>query len=94
MGDLSKYYERNDLEKAVRMQVASQLSATKLPQLNAAFKKFDANCNGMLSMDELACALEELGVDSATALRAAEALDVDRSGEEGNREKASVLKLK
>ena len=32
-------------------------------------------------MDELTAALMELGVDEATSLRAAEALDVDQSGE-------------
>lgn len=37
--DLLTYHERSDLEKAVRMQVASQLSATKLPKLNQIFKK-------------------------------------------------------
>ena len=39
MADLCKYHERSDLEKMVRMQVASQLSATKLPKLNHIFKK-------------------------------------------------------
>lgn len=63
------------------MQVASQLSATKLPNLNLIFHKYDKNNNGTLSMDELASALEELGVDPSTCARAAEALDVDQSGE-------------
>lgn len=81
MKDLIKMHERSDLEKMVRMQVASQLSSTKLPKLNAVFKKYDANHNGLLSMDELTAALMELGVDEATSLRAAEALDVDQSGE-------------
>lgn len=81
MSDLCKYHERSDLEKMVRMQVASQLSATKLPKLNLIFQKYDTNNNGTLSMDELALALEELGVDPSTCARAAEALDVDQSGE-------------
>jgi calcium-dependent protein kinase len=81
MADLVKYHERTDLEKMVRMQVASQLSATKLPKLNLIFQKYDTNNNGTLGMDELALALEELGVDPATCARAAEALDVDQSGE-------------
>lgn len=81
MQDLVKYHERSDLEKMVRMQVASQLSATKLPKLNMIFKKYDANNNGTLSLEELSLALQELGVDPVTCAKAAEALDLDQSGE-------------
>ncbi|CAD7944041.1 unnamed protein product [Amoebophrya sp. A120] len=80
MDELMKYHERSDLEKVVRMQVASQLSANKLPKLNAIFRKYDVDNNGTLSMDELAGALQELGVDPAVCKRAAESLDVDNSG--------------
>ena len=39
MQDLVSYFDRSDLEKLVRMQVASQLSANKLPKLNLIFQK-------------------------------------------------------
>ncbi|CAD7960401.1 unnamed protein product [Amoebophrya sp. A25] len=80
MHELMKYHERSDLEKVVRMQVASQLSANKLPKLNAIFKKYDTDNNGTLSIDELVGALQELGVEPSVCKRAAEALDLDNSG--------------
>ncbi|CAD7965794.1 unnamed protein product [Amoebophrya sp. A25] len=81
MQSLCAYHERSDLEKVVRMQVASQLSANKLPHLNGIFKKYDVDNSGTLTMTELAAALEELGVERSVCRKAAEALDVDNSGE-------------
>eukprot|EP00392_Amoebophrya_sp_AT5.2_P006533 g6545.t1 len=81
LNSLCQFHERSDLEKVVRMQVASQLSAKKLPKLNAIFKKYDQDSSGTLSMDELALALQELGVEPSTCQRAARALDLDQSGE-------------
>jgi len=81
LNSLCQFHERSDLEKVVRMQVASQLSAKKLPKLNAIFKKYDQDNSGTLSMDELALALQELGVEPSTCQRAARALDLDQSGE-------------
>lgn len=43
--------------------------------------RYDINNNGTLSADELKNALQELGVDASTCARAAEALDLDGSGE-------------
>ncbi|CAD7975939.1 unnamed protein product, partial [Amoebophrya sp. A120] len=50
-------------------------------KLNAIFKKYDVDNNGTLSMEELAQALQELGVEQSTCHRAAQALDLDQSGE-------------
>lgn len=81
MNELLTYHEQTDLEKAVRLQIASQLSPAQLSTLNVVFRKHDINNDGTLSPEELTTALQNLGIDEATSMQAAEALDLDGSGE-------------
>lgn len=57
LNSLCQFHERSDLEKVVRMQVASQLSAKKLPKLNAIFKKYDQDNSGRITLHDPGCHL-------------------------------------
>eukprot|EP00397_Hematodinium_sp_SG-2012_P008424 GEMP01008484.1.p1 GENE.GEMP01008484.1~~GEMP01008484.1.p1 ORF type:complete len:632 (+),score=110.09 GEMP01008484.1:34-1929(+) len=85
MGDahiraLKEYSKRNDLEKAVMLQVASQLSTSSLGKLNDIFQRVDTDHSGTLDRGEFLMAMEELGVDKKSAREAYSALDMDGSG--------------
>jgi Ca2+-binding EF-hand superfamily protein len=78
--NLKQYHQRNELEKAVRVQIASQMSVADLPTLSAMFKKMDSNHDGVLDHEELTHHLILLGVDESTARKTADALDLDHDG--------------
>merc|ERR1719335_2038616 len=62
------------------MQVASQMRARDLARINAVFTELDADHSGFLDKDELAKALESLGVEPRLAQKAAQAADLDGDG--------------
>jgi calcium-dependent protein kinase len=80
MAALFSFDRKNELQKAVTLQVASQLRAADLPKINAIFRKYDADNTGCLESDELIAALREMGCDAETASRAAKAIDLDQNG--------------
>mmetsp|Transcript_157010 Transcript_157010/g.277164 ORF Transcript_157010/g.277164 Transcript_157010/m.277164 type:complete len:706 (-) Transcript_157010:17-2134(-) len=77
---LKTFGERNELQKAVILQVASQLRAADLPKINAIFRKYDAGNTGFLEGEELVKALMEVGCDEETAQRSTKAVDLDQNG--------------
>merc|ERR1719265_2528943 len=77
---LKTFGEKNELQKAVILQVASQLRAADLPKINANFRKYDADNTGFLEGEELIEALKEVGCDAATAERVTKAVDLDQNG--------------
>lgn len=77
---LKQYTKKNDLEKAVMLQVASQLSTNSLGKLNEIFQKVDTDHSGTLDMGEFLFAMEELGVEKKSAKEAYSSLDLDGSG--------------
>jgi len=82
MGDehiraLKNYSKKNDLEKAVMLQVASQMNASSLGKLNLIFDKVDLDHSGSLDKNEFFNAMRELGVDKKIAREAFNAMDLD-----------------
>lgn len=80
MTALFNFDKRNELQKAVTLQVASQLRAADLPKINAIFRKYDVDNTGSLEPDELERALCDMGCDQETAKKAAKAIDLDKNG--------------
>lgn len=77
---LKDYSKKNDLEKAVMLQVASQLNAGSLGKLNTIFEKVDIDHSGTLDKSEFFNAMEEIGLDKKTAREAYIAMDLDGNG--------------
>jgi len=77
---LKNYSKKNDLEKAVMLQVASQLNTSSLGKLNIIFEKVDKDHSGTLDKHEFFNAMEELGVDKKTSREAYMAMDLDGNG--------------
>merc|ERR1719506_885870 len=80
MAALFNFEKKNELQKAVTLQVAAQLRAADLPKINAIFRKYDADNTGCLESEELEKALREMGCNQDTARRAAKAIDLDKNG--------------
>merc|ERR1712139_409628 len=80
MAALFNFEKKNELQKAVTLQVAAQLRAADLPKINAIFRKYDADNTGCLESVELEKALQEMGCDAETATKAATAIDLDKNG--------------
>lgn len=80
MAALVEFTNKNELQKAVILQVASQLRAADLPKINAIFRKYDTDNTGFLEGEELINALGEVGCEEEMAKRAVKAIDMDQNG--------------
>lgn len=77
---LQRFATRNRLQKAVLLNIATQLDVKKVPELPKVFRQCDLNNDGTLSESELKLALTQLGCNQRDAAEAFVALDVDGDG--------------
>ncbi|CAK0883283.1 unnamed protein product [Prorocentrum cordatum] len=75
--------ERSVLHNSVALSIAQAWPSNQLPTIKAAFRELDAGASGQLTKDQVALALERLGVDREPARASADALDLSRSGAVG-----------
>lgn len=80
MQALCDFHERNEFQKAVVLQAASQLRACDVPEINALFRRYDENNAGFITIQALLEVLKSMGVDDDHAQRAAYAIDLDQNG--------------
>jgi len=78
---LEKATKRTNFEHNVMIQVATQFSIQRMPNINAMFRKYDIDNSGTLNREELSAMLIDLGASPEAAANAGQALDVDGSGE-------------
>jgi len=77
---LSEFANKNEFQKAVIVQVASQVKAVDLAGINATFASFDTDRSGKLNRNVLVKVLVDSGLSKEAALRAAKAVDLDKNG--------------
>lgn len=80
MEALCNFDRKNELQKAVVLQVASQIRVADVPHITAIFRRYDTDNTGFLEGDELTKALGALGVSQEIAGRAIRAIDMDGNG--------------
>lgn len=79
-GGLMRVQTRSNFEKFVYKLVATQLDAGQLTKINDAFKAFDLDGDGQISIGELRRGLEMLGAKPAEAEKVAKEMDVGNTG--------------
>jgi len=77
---LGDYMGRSKFEKAVLLQVASQLHLAQMGRLYEVFTAADSNKDGTVSKDEFKAALLHLGVEPGDAESYVACVDVDANG--------------
>jgi len=77
---LVRYKAKNEFQKSVILQVASQVKAADVPGIASLFRKYDADNSGYLEMSEMVSVLCELGISRSIAEEAADAIDLDKDG--------------
>merc|ERR1712187_489878 len=75
-----KVDDRSNFEKFITRLVATQLDAGQQQRVNEAFKAFDRDGDGMLSVAELVKGLELLGAKPEKARQVAKELDAGHTG--------------
>lgn len=82
LNSLLEFSKKNELQKAVLLQVASQFAAKELGSINEVFLRLatDAKTSGRIPVPMLVKALKDMGVREDTARDAVEGLDLDQSG--------------
>jgi len=76
---LRDFSDKSELQKAILLQVASQLRAADVPRINSVFRKFDKDTTGYLDMDEMKEALLSMGFDKRSVEVVASAIDLDKN---------------
>ncbi|KAF4673626.1 hypothetical protein FOL47_010303 [Perkinsus chesapeaki] len=79
--EIAEFSKRSAFEKAVLMDVATQVHALSIPDINSIFTSLDEANIGVLSADKVAVGLKNLGVDQSVAEKAVKAMDMDGNGE-------------
>merc|ERR1712217_927562 len=76
---LCEFGRKNEFQKAIMLQAASQIRAADLSNINTIFRTYDRDNTGYLDRNELIDALKALGIDDQTAKKAAENIDLDNN---------------
>jgi len=80
MKALIEFEKKNEFQKAIILQAASQIRSADLPRINAIFRKHDSDNTGYLEEKELVSALGEMGIEKSVAQRAFKAVDLAGNG--------------
>jgi calcium-dependent protein kinase len=93
LNSLSMFSNQNKLRKAVGKAMANRMTDREKGDLQELFKKYDTNGDGVLSPDELANMMREVGLSGEEAKCLVNEIDEDGDGAVGMNEMKSVHAL-
>ncbi|KAF4658203.1 Serine/threonine-protein kinase 17A [Perkinsus olseni] len=80
MQGLVDYSRRSVFERTVLLEIATQVHAVSVQEINRIFRMLDTEKQGIISKQTCVTGLAKLGVPQNTAMRAVEAMDMDGDG--------------
>ncbi|EEQ98794.1 protein kinase, putative [Perkinsus marinus ATCC 50983] len=80
MQGLVDYSRRSVFERAVLLEIATQVHAVSVREINGIFRMLDHEKQGIISKQTCVTGLVKLGIPQRTAARAVEAMDLDGDG--------------
>ncbi|KAF4714659.1 Serine/threonine-protein kinase 17A, partial [Perkinsus olseni] len=80
MQGLVEYSRRSVFERTVLLEIATQVHAVSVQEINRIFRMLDTEKQGIISKQTCVTGLAKLGVPQSTAMRAVEAMDMDGDG--------------